>query len=75
MIDTRSSARSKQGRAGRKDPMIHKVHIELYNNKTHTIELTDDEMRMLRFDMSMALAFSQYDKYEIFDDLLELTEE
>jgi len=41
---------------------------------THRLEMNDEELRLLRFDMSMALAFSQYDRYEIFDDVLTVTE-
>ena len=54
---------------------MHLTPHSIYNNTYYELHLTQEELRLLRFDMSMALAFSQYDKYQIFDDILTLTEE
>lgn len=54
--------------------MILRTHKDIEGNTYHILQLDDAELRLLRFDMSMALAFSQYDRYETFDDLLSLTE-
>ena len=52
-----------------------KIHNNPYTyNTEYMLILTEEELKLLRFDMSMALAFSQYDKYNIFDEFLTNTE-
>jgi hypothetical protein len=52
-----------------------KIHNNPYTyNTEYMLILTEEELNLLRFDMSMALAFSQYDKYNIFDHFLTITE-
>ena len=52
-----------------------KIHNNPYTyNTEYMLILTQEELKLLRFDMSMALAFSQYDKYNIFDEFLTNTE-
>ena len=59
-----------------KKPIMIILPNTLYNNHiTYELHLTQEELQLLRFDCSMALAFSQYDKYQIFDDILTLTEQ
>ena len=51
------------------------IHNNPYTyNKEYMLILTQEELNLLRFDISMALAFSQYDKYIIFDEFLTHTE-
>lgn len=56
-------------------PLHIEEHIYIGTEPEYTIHLSQEELKLLRFDCSMALAFSQFDRYNFLPALLEATDE